>query len=34
MEKWSTVHVSTRYNKLFKSDSQRLAFFLCVAFCV
>nr|WP_152472398.1 MULTISPECIES: hypothetical protein [unclassified Vibrio] len=22
------------YNKLFKSDSQRLAFLLCVAFCV
>lgn len=22
------------YNNLFKSDSQRLAFLLCVAFCV
>ncbi|ENV1409859.1 DUF3265 domain-containing protein, partial [Vibrio parahaemolyticus] len=26
--------MSNAHNKLFKSDSQRVAFLLCVAFCV
>nr|WP_241750289.1 hypothetical protein [Vibrio vulnificus] len=30
---WLVCRLQNKYNKLFKSDSQRVAFLLCVALC-